>query len=55
MPNVRARWVAKEYKTHELHAPTPPLEALKVVMSEIATGTRRENVVALVDVRRAHF
>ena len=30
-PNVRARWVAKEYKTHsrpELCASTPPLEAL---------------------------
>ena len=43
-PNVRARWVAKEYNTHarpELHAPTPPLEALKVVLSEIATGTRQ--------------
>ena len=55
---MRARWVAKEYKTHarpELHAPTPPLEALKVVLSEIATGTRRGKVVALVDVRRAYF
>ena len=57
-PNVRARWVAKEYKTHarpELHAPTPPLEALKIVLSEIATGTRRGKVVALIDVRRAYF
>ena len=56
--NVRARWVAKEYKTHArlvLHAPTPPLEALKVVLSEVATGTRRGKVVALVDVRRAYF
>ena len=56
-PNVRARWVAKEYKTHarpEKHAPTPPLEALNVVSSEIATGTRRGKVVALVDVRRAY-
>ena len=42
-PNVRARWVAKEYKTHarpELHASTPPLEALEIVLSEIATGER---------------
>ena len=57
-PNVRARWVAKEYKTHarpELYASTPPLEALKVVLSEIATGKRRGKVVALVDVRRAYF
>ena len=46
------------YKTHsrpELHAPNPPLKALKVVLSEIATGTRRRKVVALVDVRRAYF
>ena len=57
-PNVRARWVAKEYKTHarpELYASTPPLEALKVVLSEIATGQRGGKVVALVDVRRAYF
>ena len=57
-PNVRARWVAKEYKTHarpELYASTPPLAALKVVLSEIATGKRGRKVVALVDVRRAYF
>ena len=57
-PNVRARWVAEEYKTHarpELHASTPPLEALKVVLSEIATGKHGGTVVALVDVRRACF
>ena len=57
-PNARARWVAKEYKTHarpELYAPTPPLEALTVVLSEIATGTRRGKIVALVDVRRAYY
>ena len=57
-PNMRAEWIAKENKTHarpELHAPTPPLEALKVVWSEIATGMRGGKVVALVDVRRAYF
>ena len=56
-PNVRARWVAKESKTHarpELYASTPPLEALKVVLSEIATGKSGEKVVALVDVPRAY-
>ena len=55
---MRARWVAKEYKTHawpELYAPTPPLEALKVVLSEIATGKRGEKVGALVDVWLAYF
>ena len=53
-PNVHARWVAKEYKTHarpELYASTPPLEALKIVLSEIATGKRGRKVVALIDVR----
>ena len=57
-PNVRARWVAKEYKTHarpELYTSTPQLEALKIVLSEIATGEREGKVLALVDVRRAYF
>ena len=51
-PNVRARRVAKEYKTNarpELYASTPPLEALKVV-PEFATGERGGKVVALIDV-----
>ena len=34
---------------------TPLLEALKVVLSEIATGEREGKVLALVDVRRAYF
>ena len=34
---------------------TPQLEALKVVLSEAATGKREGKVVALVDVRRAYF
>ena len=55
---MRARWVAKEYKTHarsELYASTPPSEALKVVLSEIATGKRTGEVEALFGVRRAYF
>ena len=51
-PNVRARRVVKEYKRHarpELDASTPPLEALKVVLSEVATGKRGGKVGALVD------
>ena len=42
-PNVRKRWVAKEYKIHarpEVYAPTSQLEALKAVLLEIATGKR---------------
>ena len=57
-PTCARGGVAKEYKTHarpELHAPTPPLEALKVVLSEIATGKRRGKVVALLDVGRAYL
>ena len=45
-PNVRARSVAKEYKTHarpELYASTPPLEALRLVQLEIASGNRDGN------------
>ena len=44
-PNVRTRWVAKEYKTHarlKLYASTPLLEALKVVLSEIAWASVEE-------------
>ena len=57
-PNVRARLVVKEYKTHvrpQLDASTPPLEALKVVLSEVATGKSGGKVGAFVDVRRAYF
>ena len=42
-PNVCVRRVAKEYKMHARprpYASTLPLEALKVVLSEIATGKR---------------
>ena len=55
---MRARWVAKEYKTHArpvLYASTPPLEALKEVLSEIVTGKHGGKAVALVDVRRRYF
>ena len=42
-PNLRARWVAKECRTHarpELCASTLPLEALKVLLSEVAMVKR---------------
>ena len=39
----------------ELYASTPPLEALKIELSEIETGEREGKVLALVDVRRAYF
>ena len=43
-PNVRARWVAKECKTHtwpETYPSTPPLEALK---GSAVRGCHRQNV-----------
>ena len=57
-PTYAWRRVAKEYQMHarsRLYASTLPLEALKVVLAEIATGKRGGKVVALVDVRRAYF
>ena len=38
--NVRVRWRAKgkRHTRPELYASTPPLEALKVVLTEVATG-----------------
>ena len=57
---IKTGWAEtdKEYKTHarpEWYASTPPLEALKVVLLEVATGTHGRKVVALLDVRRAYF
>ena len=55
---MRARCVAKEHKTHarpELDLSTPPVEALKLVLSEITTGKRGRKVLALIDVRRTYF
>ena len=56
-PNLFARWVTKECKTHaipDFSASTPPEEALKVVLG-IATGERRRKVVAVVHVRKTYF
>ena len=57
-PNVRCRWVGKEYNTGprpELFAPTPPLEGVKIVVSEAASSPHSDTVVAVIDVRRAYF
>jgi hypothetical protein len=59
-PNYRSRIVAKELKaTHpgdpaELYAATPPLEAVKMIISHAASGgTNRALMV--IDIRRAYF
>ena len=49
-PKVRARWVAKDCKTHarpEWYASTPPLEALKVVKYAFYAPSRRRVFVEL--------
>ena len=60
-PNYRSRLVAKEFNTcaqEGLFAATPPLEALRLLMSEAATegaGDKAPKVVMLNDVARAFF
>ena len=39
-PDVRSRWVAKDiafYKSDEFFAATPPLEAMRLILSEAAS------------------
>ena len=61
-PNYRSRLVGREYnegKDDSLYASTPPLEALRLIVSHAATieenhkGERRELMIN--DVRRAYF
>lgn len=57
-PNVRCRWVAKDFKREprpELYAATPPLEGVKMILSGAATGPRQGRGVAIIDVRRAYY
>ena len=54
-PNYRSRFAAKEintYKRDGLFAATPPLEALKTIMSATATGNKGESIMVN-DVSRA--
>ena len=56
-PNVRSRWVAKEYNTGPrpaLFAGTSPLEGVKMIFSAAATGSAADTVVAVIDVCRAY-
>ena len=61
-PNYRSRLVGREYndcKDDTLYASTPPLEALRLIISHASTidhekpASRREMMVS--DVRRAYF
>ena len=56
-PNYRSRLVAREINTHkreDLFAATPPLEALKTILSMCATSNKGE-VVMVNDISRAFF
>ena len=59
-PDVRARWCAKDvatYKTDAFFAATPPLEAMRLILSEAASqGTRGRGLkVQLLDAKKAHL
>ena len=57
----RSRFVGKEFNTHEaegLFAGTPPLEALRLLLSQAATSVTsayNEKIVMINDVSRAFF
>ena len=57
-PMIRSRLVAKEYNDHidpNLFAATPPIEALRFLLSKAATAGQVEKAVMLNDVSRAFF
>ena len=57
-PNVRSRWVAKEYNTGfrpDLFSATSPLEGAKLVISEAASSNQKGTVLLVIDVRKAYF
>ena len=57
-PNMRSRWVAKEYNTGrrpDLFSATPLQERVKFVISEAASGNQKGTVLLVIDVRRAYF
>ena len=59
-PDYRSRYVGKEFNgeqaaTSDLHAATPPLEALKLLVSTCATEQGCGTHLMLSDVKRACF
>ena len=58
-PDYRSRFVGKEFNTGapdaSLFAATPPLEALKLLVSEAATDMSRKTHIMRSDVKRAYF
>ena len=57
-PDVRSRYVGKEFATGvdaSLYAGTPPLEALKIIITAAASGQKDGLHIMLSDVKRAYF
>ena len=57
-PNVRSRWVAKEYNTGarpDLFSATSPLEGVKLVISEAASSNQKGTVLLEIGDRKAYF
>ena len=57
-PNIRCRWVAKEFNAGprpDLYAGTSPIEGVRSVVSQVASTGRRDTVLTIIDVRRAYF
>ena len=53
-PNMRSRWVAKEYNTGPkpfLFSATSPLEGVSLVISEAASSNQKGTVLLVIDVR----
>ena len=58
MSDIRSRLVAKDFNTEDrpdLFAATPPVEAMRIIISEAATSGEEEKVIMVNDVRRAFF
>ena len=56
--NYRSRLVGKEFKTYaddSLYASTPPLEALRLIVSRASTNDGTNRQLMINDVRRAYF
>ena len=56
-PEYRSRLVGREFAVGNVYAATPPLEALRIIISHAATYPESgpERVIMINDVRRAYF
>ena len=57
-PDYRSRYVGKEFNTgidSSLYAATPPLEALKLLISNAANAEKKDIHMMISDVKRAYF